>query len=139
VVALLFSCPACGTVLQAPAPGQKALCPRCGQKLLIPSPPGAEPSREPDGQGKTILAEQAPLLPFDPNRLLRLRVWAAAVRDREGPHAAAPPEAALLAKVLCDLLDIRGQHQADKGREATDVNIALLVGLLILAGLQGPQ
>jgi hypothetical protein len=137
--AFLFSCPACQTLLQAPVPGQKVLCPRCGQKLLIPAPPPADgPGCDPDRQGKTLLAEAAPLIPFDANRLLRLRVWAAAVREREGAHAAAPPEAARLAKVLCDLLDLRGRLQTDKGREATDVNIALLVGLLILAGLQGP-
>jgi hypothetical protein len=139
VVALLFSCPACETLFQASASGQKYLCPRCGQKLLIPAPPpGAGPSRDPDDQSKTILAEPARLVPFDPNRVLRLRVWAAAVRDREGAHAA-PPEAARIAKMLCELLDARDRLQADNTREATDVNIALLVGLLILAGLHGPQ
>jgi DNA-directed RNA polymerase subunit RPC12/RpoP len=140
VGAILFSCPGCETLFQAPAPGQKCLCPRCGQKLLIPAVASAPaPTGTPDGQGKTILAAPARLIPFDPNRLVRLRVWAAAVRDREAPHAAAPSEAVGLAKMLCELLDARGRLQADNTRDATDVNIALLVGLLILAGLHGPQ
>jgi hypothetical protein len=91
------------------------------------------------GQGKTTLAERAPILLFDQKRLMQLRVWAAAVRDREGPHAGAPAEAARIAKTICELLDARGRFQAENTRDLTDINLALLVGLLILAGLHGPQ
>jgi hypothetical protein len=61
----------------------------------------------------------------------RLRVWAANLRDGSNPAIAA------LALILVDLLDVRGGIQADNARESVDHSIALLAGLLLMAGAPG--
>jgi hypothetical protein len=66
--------------------------------------------------------------------LARLRVWAAAVRDRRGWHADNPAEASALASSLCALLDVREHLQAGNSREIADRNVALLVGMIVLTG-----
>jgi hypothetical protein len=62
----------------------------------------------------------------------RLRVWAADLRDGSNPAIAA------LARILVDLLNVRGGIQADNARESVDHSIALLAGRLLVAGAQGP-
>jgi hypothetical protein len=138
VHATLFTCPACEVLFHAPAHGQKCYCPHCGQKLQVPALPGPpSPPRASPEQGSTVLARSAHF-PIDPTSLLRLRVWGAAVRDRQGAHAKAPAEAVGLAKTLCDLLDARDHLQADNAREVLNGNVALLVGYLLLVGVNGP-
>jgi hypothetical protein len=77
-----------------------------------------------------------PILPtprLDLHTAARLRVWAAALRDRSDPALA------VLARILVDLLDVRGGIQADNARESVDRSIALLAGLLLVAGAPGPE
>jgi hypothetical protein len=47
----------------------------------------------------------------------RLRIWAAAIRDRKSPHRDAPPDAILAAGMLCrvlDDMDVLGPTRAEK-------------------------
>ena len=63
----------------------------------------------------------------------RLRAWAADLRDGSNPGITA------MARVLVDLLDVRGGLQADNARESVDHSIALLAGRLLVAGAPGPK
>ena len=63
----------------------------------------------------------------------RLRVWAADLRDGSNPGITA------MARVLVDLLDVRGGLQVDNARESVDHSIALLAGWLLVAGAPGPE
>ena len=56
-----------------------------------------------------------------------------------GSRSFAPPEAADLARTLCELLDARENLQAENARDVVNGNIALLVGFLILAGVPAPR
>jgi hypothetical protein len=67
--------------------------------------------------------------------LLQIRVWAAAVRDREAEYASIPAEATRLAKMVCELLDTRETTTAANARAAIDSSLAVLIGLLVLSGV----
>jgi hypothetical protein len=64
---------------------------------------------------------------------VRLRVWAADLRDGSNPDLSG------MARVLVNLLDVRGGLQADNARESVDHSIALLAGRLLVAGAPGPE
>jgi hypothetical protein len=132
----LFNCPKCKGLFKASVRGTKCLCPHCGQEVLIPATAG---DMAVAGTGKRVLAEPPHTVPLDMKRLLQLRVWAAAVRDKDGLHAGSPQEVCQMAKTLCDLLDIRGNLHADNLREMVDGNVAMLVGLLVLSGAKWPR
>src|SRR5205085_3581113 len=125
------NCPKCKALFKGGAKGTRCSCPQCGIELRIPAPAG---STAVAGTGRTILAEPPHVVPLDTTRLLQLRVWAAAVRDKGGVHAGSPQEVSKMAKTLCDLLDMRGGIQADNVRNAVDGNVAMLVRLLVLSG-----
>ena len=80
-------------------------------------------------------------------RLAQWRVWAAAVRDRQGPHAALPPEIARLGGLLCQMLDAWEAVRRLATRPGTPTNLdaplcealASVVGrLLLLHGVSPP-
>ncbi len=52
-----------------------------------------------------------------------LRLWAANVRDRTGPHATIGERDALLAGVLCNLLDLRGTILAGENGRGLLANV----------------
>jgi hypothetical protein len=70
--------------------------------------------------------------------LARVRVWAAAVRDRLPPHQKVSDQHAVLAGALCGLLDVRGGIAAENARQSADATIYFIVGELICDGIQGP-
>lgn len=63
--------------------------------------------------------------------LHKIRVWAAAVRDRKD----IPSEQAATARTVCTLIDLRQRCLADNVRNDLEHTIALLVGRLAIAGL----
>ncbi len=132
----LYNCPKCKAVLKVDAKGTNCLCPQCGLELRIPGPARATALGR---TCKTNLAEPPHVVPLDPTRLLRLRAWATAVRDRSGTHSGEPEEVSKLGKTLCKLLDTHSGLQSDNVRNAVDGNVALLVGLLLLAGARWPE
>jgi serine/threonine protein kinase len=73
-------------------------------------------------------------------RLAALRVWAAQVRDRQGPHASVSTELAELAGTLAHVLD--AAEDAPRTRAATNLapslqqTAALLIGRLVLGGVK---
>jgi hypothetical protein len=129
----LFTCPACRGLLRISAPARKYGCPHCGQPFRLPQSHTVLSSAD-----RTALAEPLATVALDAERLTRLRVWAAAIRDREGDQQDARGEVVSLAKTLCELLDMRTGLQAQNARHALDGNVALLVGLLILSGVRSP-
>jgi hypothetical protein len=132
----LFSCPACSLLFRAPPEFARCRCPNplCEHQLQLPASGPAGTVLDPPGN--TAVAVPARAVPLDRTRLLRLRVWAAEVRDRTGEHAGAPAEAATLARTLCRLIDQRGGLVAENARDAVDATIALLVGILVLEGVR---
>jgi hypothetical protein len=76
----------------------------------------------------------------------RWRVWAAEERDRRPPHDSAQPDAARQADTLCRLLDAWGPLARRAARpdgpanlaEPLEVNVLMLVGWLVLAGVRPP-
>ena len=80
-------------------------------------------------------------------RLAQWRVWAAAVRDRQGPHASLPHEIARLGGLLCQMLDAWEAVRRLTTRPDTPSNLdaplcealACVVGrLLLLHGVSPP-
>lgn len=134
--ACLFTCPACATLFRAEPAGKPCLFPnaRCRRPLRLP--PAGQAATFVEPPGATALAVPARAVPLDHARLLRLRVWAADVRDGKGEFAAAPAEAAGLAKTLCHLLDRREGLRAHNARDELDGTVALLVGILVLSGVR---
>jgi hypothetical protein len=130
-------------LFQAPSKGAQVVCPnpKCAQRIRVPA--ASTPTRVGPENAATVLAEPGlknaqalpdHLLALDRTMLLRLRVWAAAIRDREAETAKAPEESQRLARTLCHLLDAREHLQADNARAGVDGTVALLVGMLVLAG-----
>jgi hypothetical protein len=99
--------------------------PRAGTSLKVES--GVLPVEAPDSPPPQIV-------PLSESMLKRLRVWGAAVRDREGEHANCQPETARLGKTLCDLISLREAFRADVAGD--DGPIVMMVGLLVLSGVQ---
>jgi hypothetical protein len=130
----VFACPACSIVFQALPKTDEFLCPNgsCGQHMRRP----------PSGTTMVAYGHTTPTVIATPPsrlteriRLLQIRVWAAAVRDREAEHASIPSEATRLAKMVCELLDAREATTAANARTAIDSSLAVLIGLLVLSGV----
>ena len=132
----LYNCPNCKTLLKSGAKGTICLCPQCGLELRIPGPARATALGR---TWKTVLTEPPHVVPLEPTRLLHLRLWAAAVRDRSGTHSGETEEVSELGKTLCNLLNAQSGLQADNAQNTVDGNVALLVGLLLLAGARWPE
>jgi hypothetical protein len=101
---------------------------------LNPADPRAGTSLKVEAAVRAVAAPDSPpppILPLSERMLKRLRVWGAAVRDREGEYANCQPETAQLGKALCTFIDMRETHPAgDEG------SIVMMVGLLVLSGVQ---
>ena len=82
-------------------------------------------------------------LPPEQARLAALRVWAAQVRDRQGPHAWVSADLAEWARLLAHALD--AAQDAQRTGAATNLapgfeqTAALLVWRLVLGGVKLPE
>ena len=128
----LFTCPRCKSLFQTSLCRTKCLCPGCGVELQLPLSVGQ--NTQTDVEKTATTATPSRPVALDPTRLLRLRVWAASVRNREGEHRREAVEVSALAKTLCALLDMHSGAQADNARTTLESNIALLVGMMVLSG-----
>jgi hypothetical protein len=66
---------------------------------------------------------------------LPIRVWAALIRDRVAPYESVTDEQAVMARTVCNLLDMLDRFQAASLKNSVRMTIAMLVGKLALAGL----
>jgi hypothetical protein len=70
---------------------------------------------------------------LDDPTLIRLRVWAANLRD-DGPPELTPP-----CRTLIHLIDVRGKLTAKNAVESVDRSIFMLVGQLVVCGASAPS
>lgn len=63
-----------------------------------------------------------------------LRTWAAGIRD-----GACQPGVKATARSLCAAIDVLGVLESANSVDATEMTIAILVGRIIIEGVNGPQ